>query len=337
MIRPSMFFTLVATLALTLSSGVAGAEIPLNPVEIKEWKVPYGGRPRDPFAAASDEVWFVGQAGNYLGRLTPSSGTFSKVALSGHPGPHNLIVGSDGIVWYAGNLEGYIGRYDPKADAVERIPMPDPAVSDPHTLVFDADARRIWFTAQWSDAIGRLDVETRKVDIVFTTTRNSRPYGIKIGPDGASWSVLVGTNKIARVDPETLEITEFEIPDKAARPRRLEVTADGRIWYADYKRGRLGLFDPASKSFRDWLLPAGEGARPYGMARDDKGRVWVVETGVSPNRLVGFDTTVEKIISVTPIPSGAGSVRHIHYFAPDDTVWFGTDAGTVGRFATGAM
>jgi hypothetical protein len=32
-----------------------------NEIEIREWNVPYEGRPRDPFAAGLDEVWFVGQ------------------------------------------------------------------------------------------------------------------------------------------------------------------------------------------------------------------------------------------------------------------------------------
>ncbi len=59
--------------------------------------------------------------------------------------------------------------------------------------------------------------------------------------------------------------------------------------------------------------------------------MWLVETGVSPNLFVGFDTQSERVISVTPIPSGAGSVRHMDYHAPTGTVWFGTDRGTLGR------
>ena len=44
-----------------------------------------------------------------------------------------------------------------------------------------------------------------------------------------------------------------------------------------------------------------------GMAVDRQGRIWVVETGPSPNTFVGFDPTKNTIISITPIPSGAGS------------------------------
>ncbi len=303
----------------------------LNPVVIKEWPISYGGRVRDPYAAGADEIWFVGQAGDYLAQFTPSNGTVVKRDLEDSPGPHNLIVGSDGIVWYAGNTEGYIGRYDPVADVIEKIEMPDPEASDPHTLVFGPGQREIWFSVQWGNFIGRLTVASRKVDLIPVPTDNARPYGIKVAPDGTVWCVLLGTNKLASVDASTLVPTEYEMPALAARPRRLEITADGRVWYSDYRRGFVGLFDPRGKSFGEWPLPSGDSARPYGMASDELGRVWLVETGVSPNQFVGFDTESERIISVTPIPSGAGSVRHMDYHAPTGAVWFGTDENTLGR------
>ncbi len=324
-------FLLTALIALSAGKDRSEAAEKLNPVVIKEWPISHGGRVRDPYAAGADEIWFVGQAGDYLARFTPSKGSVFKHDLEDTPGPHNLIVGSDGIVWYAGNTEGYIGRYDPDTDAIEKIDMPDPEASDPHTLVFGPGQREIWFSVQWGNFIGRLDIADRKVNLIAVPTDNARPYGIKVAPDGTVWCVLVGTNKLASVDPATLVLTEYEIPAPAARPRRLEITADGRVWYADYRRGFVGLYDPRRKSFREWPLPSGGSARPYGMASDELGRVWLVETGVSPNQFVGFDTKSESIISVTPIPSGAGSVRHMDYHAPTGAVWFGTDENTLGR------
>jgi virginiamycin B lyase len=67
------------------------------------------------------------------------------------------------------------------------------------------------------------------------------------------------------------------------------------------------------------------------MTVDKSDRLWIVETGVSPNRFIGFDTRSEMFFSETAIPSGAGSVRHMYYFEPADEVWFGTDTNTIGR------
>lgn len=336
------------TIAAVLLAGAAGTaawaadEAPAaagnegqRAVEIDEWEVPRGGRPRDPYPAAADAVWFVGQAGNYLARLTPSTGEFFFRPLEDEPGPHNLIVGDDGIVWYAGNAKGYIGRYDPRTDGIERIPMPDESVRDPHTLTFDASQGHIWFTAQNSNRIGRLTIESRRVDLIDVPTRGARPYGIRIAPDGTPWIVLFGTNRLASVDPESLALREYELPADKARPRRIEITSDGRIWYGDYLRGYLGVYEPKEGRFREWALPAGEESAPYGMALDAQERVWVAETGVQPNRLVGFDTRTERFVSTTPIPSGGGTVRHMEYDPDTKTVWFGTDAGTIGRARVG--
>ena len=320
-----------AVLVSLVAGDAADAADPVNPIAIEEWDVAFGGRPRDPFAAGADEIWFVGQRGDYLAKLMPSTGEIIRRDLPDAAGPHNLIVGRDGIVWYAGNRAGYIGRYDPATDGFERVDMPDRAARDPHTLVFDADQEHIWFTVQGGNFVGRLRIADRHVDLIPVPTDGARPYGIRVAANGAPWIVLLGTNKIATVDPASLALTEFEIPADGARPRRMEISTDGRIWYADYRRGYLGRYDPADGTFAEYALPSGDGSRPYGTAIDDRDRVWVVETGVSPNLMVGFDTRTEQVFSITPIPSGGGTVRHMDYHAGSRTVWFGADTSTIGR------
>ena len=67
------------------------------------------------------------------------------------------------------------------------------------------------------------------------------------------------------------------------------------------------------------------------MAVDDKDRLWMVETGSQPNRLVGFDPKTEKFFGITPIPSGGGTVRHMMFDKQSGQIWFGTDNNTIGR------
>jgi len=325
---------IAGALAIAVSWSLAAAADTVStdaPVAITEWEVEADGRPRDPFASVPDTVWFVGQAGHYLARLTPSTGAVDIRPLADEPGPHNLIVGSDGIVWYAGNLEGYIGRYDPSADEIARIEMPDAEARDPHTLVFDEDEAHIWFTVQNGNFVGRLALDDRSVELIEVPTPRARPYGIKTGPEGTVWVALLGTNKLASIDPETMELTEHTIPHEDARPRRLEVTEEGHVWYADYRRGTVGRFQPEAGTFDEWRLPAGADSYPYGTALDGDGTFWVVQTGSRPNLMIGLDTDAEEIVSTTPIPSGGGTVRHMHHFAPEGEVWFGTDSGTIGR------
>ena len=313
---------------------VAATTSAANPdsVSIDEWKVPWEkSRPRDPYVAPNGDVWFVGQVGNYVARLDPVTGRFTRLEVDPGTHPHNLVVARDGKVWYSGNRNGMIGRIDPATGNITRFPMPDSAVKDPHTLIIDAKGD-VWFTAQSANYVGRLDGKSGKVQLVKVTTPNARPYGIVLDPTGAPWFCQFGTNVIARIDPATMRIQEYRIPDAGARPRRIAVTPDGMVWWGDYTRGMIGRLDPATGEMKEWPLPSGTRSFPYAMTSDDKGRVWVVETGVRPNRLVGFDPATQQVFANEPIAgSGGGVVRHMMFHQPTGTIWFGTDENTIGR------
>lgn len=300
-------------------------------LDVREWPVPWeDSRPRDPYVDGNGQVWFVGQRGNYVAVLDPESGEFRRYELPDRALPHNLIVDDAGIVWYAGNGNAHIGRLDPATGDVEVIPMPDEAARDPHTLTFDGNGD-IWFTVQGGNFVGKLDTDTREVRLVASQTPRSRPYGIVVDDSNRPWINLFGTNKLATLDPQTFELREIALEREDARTRRIGLTSDGAVWYVDYAKGYLGRLDPASGSVREWAMPGGPDSRPYAMAVDAQDRIWAVETGVQPNRFVGFDPKSETFFGTTEVPSGGGTVRYMVFHAPTNTIWFGADTNTIGR------
>ncbi|MBI4540338.1 MAG: lyase [Gemmatimonadetes bacterium] len=302
-----------------------------DPADIKEWPVPWeNSRPRDPYVDGKGRVWFVGQQGNYLAHFDPKTGAFERYELEPGTGPHNLIVDADGHVWYAGNRNAHIGRLDPETRKITRYPMPDPAVRDPHTLIFDRNGD-IWFTSQGGNRVGKLTRTTGEIRLIAPATPGARPYGIVIDSKNRPWIVLFGTNKLATVDPATMTLREIALPREGTRPRRIAVTSDDRIWYTDYAGGFLGRYDPATGKVQEWKAPGGDGARPYALVNDDRDRLWFVETGLRPNRFVGFDPKTETFFSLTQIASGGGAVRHMFFLAQAHEIWFGTDTNTIGR------
>ena len=305
----------------------------IQPVQISEWTVPWEKtRPRDPYVAPDGRVWFVGQAGNYVAVLEPNSGEFKRFEIDPGTHPHNLIVDRQGMVWYAGNRNGMIGKLDPATGNITRYPMPVEDLRDPHTLVFDHAGENIWFTAQQSNYVGRLNMRTGKVEAVKMATAGSRPYGIVLDAKGRVWFNQFGAPRIASVDPKTLQVKEYALPHDRARDRRIGVTSDGKVWYVDYTRGYLGRLDPATSKVDEWANPSGPQSMPYAMTVDDRDRIWYVETGVQPNRLIGFDPKQGKVFSITPIAQSGGlTVRHMIYHAPTKSIWFGTDANTIGQ------
>ncbi|HVE78767.1 MAG TPA: hypothetical protein VNA89_07890 [Gemmatimonadaceae bacterium] len=302
-----------------------------SPVEIREWTVPWEkSRPRDPYVDGQGRVWFVGQATNYIAYLDPASGRFERFEIDDGTHPHNLIVDRRGQVWYAGNRNGMIGRLDPATKQITRYPMPDAAVKDPHTLIFD-NSGDIWFTAQQAGFVGKLETGSGQVRLI-KVGENTRPYGIVVDSKNRPWFNEFGTDKIAMVDPATMKLREYKLPHERSRGRRIAITSDDRVWYVDYTRGFLARLDPASGQIKEYALPGGPQSLPYAMAVDDRDRLWFVETGKQPNRLVGFDPKTSEFFSTTDIaPSGGLTVRHMIFHAPTRALWFGTDANTIAR------
>jgi len=331
-------------IALCLTALVAAAPAVKPPaVEIKEWPVPWPNTfTRDPYVAPDGRVFFCGMAGNYIGVLDTVTGQFKRFDLPRPANPHSLIVDPRGKVWYTGNGGAHIGRLDPTTGEVTKFPMPDPAARDPHSLAWDP-AGDIWFTVQGSNFVGKLTVATGAIRLIAVPTSGARPYGIVIDPSGRPWIDLFGTNKLATVDPATFTLREITLPRAAARPRRIARTSDGRIWYGDYAGGFLGAYDPKTEQTREWAMPSGTSAQPYAMASDAKDRVWFVETGVQPNRFVGFDSKTSTFLDPVPVPSDVGAVpkrvsdpqrntvRNMVFDPKGNAVWFATDLHTVGR------
>jgi len=62
------------------------------------------------------------------------------------------------------------------------------------------------------------------------------------------------------------------------------------------------------------------------MASDSSGMIWMAASGTQPNVLVVFKMDTEEFFGATPVPSGGGTVRHLKYYKPSGTIWFGTDS-----------
>jgi virginiamycin B lyase len=305
-------------------------------IEILEWDVPWESTvPRDPYVGPDGKVWFVGQRGHYLAYLDRVTGEFTKFDLDEGTGPHNLIVDEDGMVFYAGNRVNHIGRLDPMSGEIHKFMMPDESARDPHTLVWNEDGD-IWFTVQNGNFVGKLWKETGEVRLVAmpeTQGRRptSRPYGIKLDSSDQPWIVLFNTNMLATIDTGTFEVSTYDLPDERSRPRRMVIDSKDNVWWVDYALGRLGRFVPDTEEITEWDLPSGERSRPYAMEIAPDDRIWLVETGVQPNRFVGFDPDTEEFFSQTVVGSGGSTIRHMFYEAETNSIWFGADTNTVGQ------
>ena len=325
---------IAATLLLGLigpnAGGVCSA---VDSVHVQEWRVPWEKtRPRDPSVDRDGRVWFLGQAGHYIAVLDPRTGAFRKYDLEDDNHPHNQILDKEGYLWYSGNTSGHIGRLDTRTGKITKYPIPDASVRDPHTMIFDSKGD-LWFTAQQSGAVGRFSPASGKFDIVKTAAR-SLPYGIVIDSKGRPWFDEFGTNKIGTLDPKTLALKEYPLPNAGARPRRIAVTSDDILWYGDFARGFVGRLDPKTGAVQEYALPNGPASQPYGMASDDRDRIWVAyiaSNATGQVNVTAFDPKGCEFVATGVVPSGGLTVRYVYFHKPTRELWFGTDANTIGR------
>ena len=322
----------VAALAV-LSAGPVVAQD--NPLEPKEFTVPWAStRPRDPIMDQAGRVWFVGQQGNYIAYLDPKTGQFKQYSIDPGTNPHNINLDEQGGVWFTGNRNSRIVQLNPETGELKTIMMPDSTVRDPHTMIWGKDGIA-WFTAQGSQRIGRFDRKTGEIKFWRPPGEGrTNPYGVVLATDGTPYFNLFQTNKVATVDPKTLEYKEFVHPDARMRARRIAITSDNQLWFGDY-RGFINHLDPKTGKFEEWPMPSGAASQPYAHAQDDQDRIWIVETGVHPNKLVAFDTKSKQWVANIAIPSltaqGRNTIRHMTFNRATRELWFGTDAGTIGK------
>ena len=316
-------------IALGLAHLTAGAVA--DTVDIREWLVPWeNAGPTDPYLDARGRVWFISPRGDFVGNFSPDSAEFNRYDLRKGTAPAALLVDGNRNIWYASGKRRHIGMLNPGTGRVTEFEMPDRQAKDLRTLVFDRTGD-LWFTAQAGNFVGRLRLSDSTIDLVPVPTRKSGPFGIAVNSRSELWVAASQRNALIHVDPVNMSVTEIATPHEDSRLRRLVVTSDDRVWYADYALGSLGRYDPRSGQFSEWPMPGGTGSRPFGMTVDRDDRIWVIETGRVPNRLIAFDTKTTSFLTETDIPSGAGSVSQLFYAEWSGEIWFGTESNYVGR------
>jgi len=300
-------------------------------VDIREWLVPWkNSGPTGPYVDAGGRVWFVGEKDHYIANFSPETGEFNRYDLRKGTTPTLLIVDADRIIWFPSSKRRHIGSLNPSTGRVSEFPMSDKKAKDPTSIAID-DSGDIWFTVENSNFIGRLHPASGAVRLSPVPTKKVRPHGIVVSNDGNVWAAAAGQNILLRISSSEMSITEIRTPNEDSRFRRIVVTSDNQVWYADYELGKLGRYNPLNGEFTEWSLPGGPDSRPHGMAVDRNDRIWIVETGREPNRLVGFDSATGSFLTQTDIPSGAGSVGHMHYYEAAGEIWFGTETNYIGR------
>jgi virginiamycin B lyase len=189
-----------------------------------------------------------------------------------------------------------------KTWTVEEFPVP--SGTRPHDVAPAPDGS-VWFTAQGSGELGKLDPQTGEVKMIKLPAP-SAPHGVIVGPDGAPWITDSGQNAIVRVDPATEKADVFPLPD-SARGANLNTAAfdsNGVLWFTG-QTGYYGRVDPKTGKVDAWRAPRGRGQ--YGITTTPNGDVYYAS--LAGSHIARIDTQTGEATPIDPPTPGQGARR----------------------------
>ena len=220
----------------------------------------------------------------------------------------------------------------PSSQAVEIVEYPVPQGSHPHDVAPAPDGS-VWYTAQYTGELGRLDPATGETHHI-PLGAGSSPHGVIIGPDGAPWVTDSGLNAIVRVEPQTEAVQVYPLPETVRNVNLNTAAFDGKgvLWFTG-QAGFYGRLDPASGLVEVFEAPGGRG--PYGIAATPAGQVYYVS--LAGSYLAAVDLASGEATVIQP-PTASQGARRV-WSDSAGRLWVSEwNAGQLARFdpATGA-
>ena len=161
----------------------------------------------------------------------------------------------------------------------------------------------VWFSAQGSGHLGRLDPKSGRVDLIELGPKSS-PHGVITDAAGTPYLTDGGQNAIVAVDPKTLAVKRWPIPEAHGYTNLNTAIFDARgIHWFTGQSGIYGRLDPRTGEMKVFDAPRGRG--PYGIHATPQGVVYYASlAGSHIARIEG-----DRAVVIEPPTRGQGARR----------------------------
>ncbi len=132
-------------------------------LEVAEYALPAGARPRRIAVTRDDVIWYTDYERGFLGRVDPRTGAVTEFASPGGrtSRPYGMTNTSDGAIWYSesGVTPNTVVRFNPSDGGMQRWPIPSGGGVVRHMVTAANDD--VWLACSGVDRLARVRVVAR--------------------------------------------------------------------------------------------------------------------------------------------------------------------------------
>jgi virginiamycin B lyase len=179
-------------------TGQAGVHGRVDPAtgKVDAWRSPRPGS-YGITSTPNGDVWFASLAGDYIGKIDPTTGGVTMVDPPRKgSGPRRIWSDSKGMLWVSFWNAGGVGRYDPATKSWKAWSMPK-STSGTYSVYVD-DKDRVWATDWLANAIQRFDPATETFE-TFPSDKRGASVRQMLGRPGEAWGGESGNDRLVVV------------------------------------------------------------------------------------------------------------------------------------------
>ncbi|MBV8333404.1 MAG: Virginiamycin B lyase [Candidatus Eremiobacteraeota bacterium] len=162
----------------------------------------------------------------------------------------------------------------------------------------------------------------------YNAPKNSGPWSIVSGPDGALWFTELLASRIGRI---TTSGVQKSYPTRTANAAPLYITVgpDKALWFTECAGGRIGRMSTSGR-VTEFKVPN----VPTGIAKGPDGALWFLALNGTKNYVGRLSTSGKVAEYLIPHSKNSATLNSI-VAGPDGALWFAQEqANLVGRITT---
>jgi virginiamycin B lyase len=286
--------------------------------------------------APDGSIWVTLCLGNKIGRFDPRTEQWEIIAQKEGLYPHTLRFDDKGRVWYTLAVSNHVGMINPRSGEQTTIRLParswgqaialrltpfflwlaryvdvaegagSEGVNLPVPYGIDiAPDGGVWFSQLNERRIGRIDPESKKIDLIDTPFPG--PRRLRFDSQGNLWIPGFSAGLIGRYAHATGTFTVWKLPIEGVEtPYALNVDRrTDTVWICGTNSDTLIGFEPASETFTVYPLPT-RVTYTREIDFDDEGGVWTSNSNFPTWQIEGPGP---KIIRIQPGPRSTQVAR----------------------------